>query len=424
MDLFGAAEKDMPLAWRLKPSALDEFIGQEHLLGTGRPLRQLIEKDRIISLILFGPPGSGKTAIAQVIARRTNSFFISLNAVTSGIKEIRDAVSSSRKGRTILFVDEIHRFNKTQQDALLPHVESGDIILIGASTHNPFFSLVPALASRSMIFQFNALSPKEIRTVLLRGVTDPRGLNDNALTIDDDALDYLTSLSDGDARRALNMLEISYLTLNRSEGEKRLTLSHVQDAVQKKTLYYDEDDHYDTISAFIKSMRGSDPDASIYWLTKMIEAGEDPLFLARRIVICAAEDVGNADPDALLVAVSALHALEKIGMPEGAIPLAQATLYIAAAPKSNASYMALNKAREHLKSGYVQDVPVHLRDSHYSGAKRLGAGSGYKYPHNYPDHYVSQAYMEKAEQFYFPTEQGFEKTMKTRIEKRRKQANG
>lgn len=424
MDLFGAAEKDMPLAWRLKPTNLDEFVGQRHLLGEGRPLRNLIEKDRIVSLILFGPPGTGKTAIAQIIARRTNSFFISLNAVTSGIKEIRDSVSASRKGRTILFIDEIHRFNKTQQDALLPHVESGDIVLIGASTHNPFFSLVPALASRSIIFQFDQLKPKEIHSILFRAINDPRGIADKELTADDDALDFIVSLSDGDARRALNMLELSYLTLVGTGERKHLTLAHVQDAVQTKTLYYDEDDHYDTISAFIKSMRGSDPDASIYWLAKMIESGEDPMFLARRIVICASEDVGNADPDALLIAVAALHAVEKIGMPEGAIPLAHATLYIACAPKSNAAYSALGNAREKIRSGYVEKVPAHLRDSHYSGAKRLGSGIGYKYPHNHPGHYVSQSYMQNYEQFYFPTEEGFEKTLRNRMEKRRKQADG
>lgn len=424
MDLFGSAEKDMPLAWRLKPTGLDELVGQEHLLGPGRPLRNLIEKDRIVSLILFGPPGTGKTAIAQIIARRTDSFFISLNAVTSGLKEIRDSVSASKKGRTILFVDEIHRFNKIQQDALLPHVESGDITLIGASTHNPFFSLVPALASRSIIFQLNPLKPREIRAIVLRAMDDPRGIPDKDVTMDDEALDFLVSLSDGDARRALNMLELSYLTLIGSGESKHLTLAHVQDAVQTKTLYYDEDDHYDTISAFIKSMRGTDPDAAIYWLTKMIESGEDPLFLARRIVICASEDVGNADPDALLIAVAALHAVEKIGMPECAIPLAQATLYIACAPKSNSSIEALGNARSKIRSGYIERVPAHLRDSHYSGAKRLGSGSGYKYPHDYPGHYVAQSYMQNAEQFYFPTEEGFEKALKNRIEKRRKLADG
>jgi putative ATPase len=420
VNLFGASEKDMPLAWRLRPEDLSEFTGQDHLLSGGKPLRELIDRDRIVSLIFYGPPGTGKTALAEIIAKRTRANFISLNAVTSGIKEIRDSLTTARHGKTILFIDEIHRFNRMQQDALLPHVESGEIILIGASTHNPFFALVPALASRSMIFQFNPLSPDEIRAIIDRALTDHKGINDPQLSVDKDAVEIITTLSDGDARRALNILELSYLTLSGSDREKRITLDHVQESIQRKSAYYDEDDHYDTISAFIKSMRGSDPDATIYWLSKMIDAGEDPMFIARRIVICASEDVGNADPDALNLAVSAMNALEKIGLPEGAIPLSQAALYIACAPKSNASYVALKEATNRIRHDAIQQVPVHLKDAHYKGAKRLGAGKGYKYPHDYEGHYVSQQYMLSPERFYRPSKEGFEKTISQMIEARRK----
>ncbi len=419
MDLFGATNKDRPLASRLRPGDLSEFVGQEHILSAGKPLRKLIEKDKIVSLIFYGPPGSGKTALAEIIAGRTNANFITLNAVTSGIKEIRDSLTTARHGKTILFVDEIHRFNRMQQDALLPHVESGEIILIGASTHNPFFSLVPALASRSMIFQFEPLSREEIGMVIDRAIEHPDGLNAPGLAMEDKAKDMITSLSDGDARKALNMLELSYLTAP-GEGTKVITLEHVQSSVQRKSSYYDEDDHYDTISAFIKSMRGSDPDASVYWLSKMIDSGEDPMFIARRIVICASEDVGNADPNALNVAVSAMQALEKIGLPEGAIPLAQATIYIACAPKSNASYVALKEATHSIRNSTTQEVPAHLRDASYKGAKRLGAGIGYVYPHDHEGHFVEQQYMMSPERFYRPSQEGFEKTISERIERRRK----
>ncbi|GBE31869.1 replication-associated recombination protein A [bacterium BMS3Bbin05] len=410
----------MPLAWRLRPVSLAEFTGQEHLLGEGKPLRKLIEKDRIVSLILYGPPGTGKTALAGIIAKKTRANFISLNAVTSGIKEIRDSLTTARHGKTILFIDEIHRFNRIQQDALLPHVESGEITLIGTSTHNPFFALVSALASRSMIFEFNPLRPEEIRTILNRAFSSPDGINDPDLAADDDAIGLITTLSDGDARRALNILEISCMTLPEGTGPGHLTLEHVQEAIQRKSAYYDEDDHYDTVSAFIKSMRGSDPDAAIYWLSKMIDAGEDPMFIARRIVICASEDVGNADPAALTVAVSAMNALEKTGLPEGAIPLAQAAIYIACAPKSNASYMALKEATDRIRNDYIQEVPGHLRDSHYTGAKRLNAGKGYKYPHDYDGHFISQKYMVKPERFYRPSGEGYEKTISEIMESRRK----
>ncbi len=410
----------MPLAWRLRPKNLSEFTGQEHLLGKGKSLRELIDKDRIVSLILFGPPGSGKTALAEIIANKTQANFISLNAVTSGVKEIRDSITTARHGKTILFIDEIHRFNRLQQDALLPHIESGEIIMIGASTHNPFFSLVPALASRSMIFEFKPLTPADIEVIIKRALTGPKGIHDEDLNIEDDALQFITTACDGDARKALNILELSYLTLEDTGGRKNLTLSHVREASQRKSAYYNEDDHYDTISAFIKSMRGSDPDATIYWLAKMIDSGEDPMFIARRIVICASEDVGNADPDALMLAVSAMTALEKIGLPEGAIPLSQAALYIACAPKSNASYVALKKATRELHENAIQEVPDHLKDASYKGAKRMGYGKGYKYPHDYEGHYVKQQYMLKPEIFYRPTQEGFEKILSERIEARRK----
>ena len=419
MDLFGAPKKEMPLAWRLRPSELSEFRGQEHLLAAGKPLRELIEKDRIVSLILYGPPGTGKTALAEIIAKRTRANFVSLNAVTSGVKEIRDSLTTARHGRTILFVDEIHRFNRMQQDALLPHVESGEILLIGASTHNPFFSLVPALASRSMIFQFNPLSPDDIRAILQRALSHPDGINDPDLSVDTEAIDFITTISDGDARRALNVLEVSCLTLG-DHHPRRLTLHHVQESIQRKSAYYGEDDHYDTISAFIKSMRGSDPDATIYWLAKMVDAGEDPMFIARRIVICASEDVGNADPSALGIAVSAMNAVEKIGLPEGAIPLAQAAIYVACAPKSNAAYMALREATDRIRNDSIQAVPEHLRDASYKGAKRLGAGKGYRYPHDYEGHYVEQQYMLKPERFYRPSREGYEIKIAQRIEARRK----
>lgn len=406
----------------MQPGSLDEFLGQPHLLALNKPLRKLIEADRIVSLILFGPPGSGKTALARIIAGRTRAAFITLNAVTAGVRDIRDAAHAAGKGRTILFVDEIHRFNKTQQDALLPHIESGELTLIGASTQNPFFSLVPALSSRSVIFQFKPLSPDDIRLLIRKALSDSRGLGDFGVSADEEALEFLTAASEGDARRALNILELSFLAAEAAPGGScRITSGLVREAIQNKALYYSEDDHYDTISAFIKSMRGSDPDASVYWLAKMVQSGEDPLFIARRIVICASEDVGNADPQALVVAMAAFHAVEKIGMPEGRIPLAQAAIYVAAAPKSNASYMAIGKAMEAVEKAPLQAVPDHLKDAHYQGAKRLGAGRGYLYPHNYPGHYIGQAYLPEHLSLYEPSSEGFEKLIKSRLTKRRTQ---
>ncbi len=405
----------------MQPEDFDDFLGQSHLLGINKPLRRLIEEDRIVSLIFYGPPGTGKTALAHIIAKKTRADFISINAVTSGIKDIREAVLFNRTEKKILFVDEIHRFNKTQQSALLPYVETGEIILIGASTQNPFFSLVPALSSRSLIFHFKPISEENIKKLLKSALTDKRGLGDYNISIEDQAIDFIGSVSEGDARRALNILELSFISSYDSvENMYIITLNHVKDILQNKTLYYDEDDHYDTISAFIKSMRGSDPDATVYWLSKMLESGEDPLFIARRIVIAASEDVGNADPNALVVAVSAMEALERIGMPEGRIILSQAAIYIATASKSNASYSAIDKAIEAIRNEPVQQVPDHLKDSHYAGAKRLGAGKGYLYPHNFDNHYVKQFYMNKHKSFYTPSSEGYEKIIKSRLQKRRR----
>ncbi len=425
MELFKTQRRISPLAWRMQPEDFDDFLGQSHLLGANRPLRRLIEEDKIVSLILYGPPGTGKTALAHIIAKKTRAEFISINAVTAGIKEIREAVSSIRSEKTILFVDEIHRFNKVQQDALLPYIETGDLTLIGASTQNPFFALVPALSSRSVIFQFSPIPKDDLKKLLTRALSDSRGLGEYHASIEGEAADFIASLSEGDARRALNILELAFLSLSGGpEGRRLITLGHVKEVLENKTLYYDEDDHYDTISAFIKSMRGSDPDAAVYWMAKMIESGEDPLFIARRIVICASEDVGNADPQALTVAVAAMHALERIGMPEGRLTLAQAAIYIASAPKSNASCTAIEKAIGEIRSQPVQHVPDHLKDSHYAGAKRLGAGKGYLYPHNYEGHYIKQDYMITHKSFYVPSNEGYEKVIKSRLQKRRSTTDG
>jgi putative ATPase len=419
LELFKTQRRTSPLAWRMQPEDFDDFLGQSHLLAAHKPLRRLIEEDKIVSLILYGPPGTGKTALAHIIAKKTRAEFISINAVTAGIKEIREAVLSIGSEKTILFVDEIHRFNKIQQDALLPYIETGELTLIGASTQNPFFALVPALSSRSVIFQFRPIPKDDLKRLVARALSDTKGLGDHHAAIEDEAIDFIASVSEGDARRALNILELAFLSSGDGEGGRVITLGHVKEVLENKTLYYDEDDHYDTISAFIKSMRGSDPDAAVYWMAKMIESGEDPLFIARRIVICASEDVGNADPQALAVAVSAMHALERIGMPEGRIPLSQAAIYVSTAPKSNASYTALEKAIEEIRTQPVQPVPDHLKDSSYTGAKRLGAGKGYLYPHSFGGHYIKQDYMRIHKSFYNPSSEGYEKIIKSRLQKRR-----
>ncbi len=417
---FFDLNKTTPLAWRMQPQTLEEFIGQAHILGCGGALREAIEKDSIVPLILYGPPGTGKTALVHIIARRTKALFIPLNAVISGISDIKEALKKAREAeRTILFIDEIHRFNKLQQDALLPDVERGNVILIGASTQNPFFSIIPALSSRSMIFQFYPLSRDEIKTLIQRALDDKeRGISSYNINLTPEAIDFIAETSEGDARRALNALELGTFIIASTHREK-YDLELAKEVLQKKSLYYNEDERYNTISAFIKSMRGSDPDASLYWLAKMIEAGEDPLYIARRIVICASEDVGNADPDALQVAVAAMKAVESIGMPEGRIPLSQAAIYVAMSPKSNASYLAIENAQTAVREERIADVPAHLKSANYSGAQRLGAGIGYKYPHSYDGHFVAQEYLPHKKRFFYPSGEGFEKIFKIRLHKRR-----
>jgi putative ATPase len=410
----------------MRPRDLSEFEGQEHILGPGRLLRRAIEttpKAWFMSLILYGPPGVGKTALAHLIAERSGARFVSLNAVTAGVADIRkvthDAAQARAEGgsRTILFIDELHRFTRVQQDALLPDVERGNITLIGASTSNPFFAIIPALSSRSQIFEFKPLGDEQIKTILLRALADKeRGLGRLAIDLSPEALEFIVARSNGDARRALNALELGALSTEpREDGAILYDLGTAEESIQKKALVYDEDEHYDTISAFIKSMRGSDPDAALYWMAKMIVAGEDPLFLARRIVIAASEDVGNADPRALFVAVSAYQAVERIGMPEGALPLAQAAVYVATAPKSNAAYLGIKEAMKDVEVGTLLPVPDHLKDAHYKGAARLGRGKGYKYPHDYPGHYTAQDYLPRKREYYRPTEQGEEKRIKERL---------
>jgi putative ATPase len=419
MELF-KSDRRAPLAWRMQPNSLDEFVGQTHLLGHGKSLREAIDRDSIVSLILYGPPGTGKTALAHIIAKKTRALFISLNAVTSGVADIKEAIKSAQKvSRAILFVDEIHRFNKLQQDALLPDVESGTVTLVGASTQNPFFSIIPALSSRSIIFQFYQLSEAEIRTLIERAVKDEeKGLGKLSIAIEPDAMDFIATSSEGDARKALNALEMGFFIMNSTE-RKTYDIKLAREVLQKKSLYYSEDEHYDTISAFIKSMRGGDPDAVLYWLAKMIEGGEDPLYIARRIIICAAEDVGNADPAALQTAVAAMHAVESVGMPEGRIPLAQAAIYIAMAPKSNASYKGIERALSNVREERLSPVPSHLKSTGYKGAARLGAGAGYKYPHDYKGNHVEQQYFTKNRNFFFPSEEGYEKVYRQRLRERR-----
>jgi len=406
----------------MRPSDLAEIIGQDHILSKGKPLRIIIEEDRIVSIIFYGPPGTGKTALAHIIAEKTESNFVEINAVTSGIKEIRNAISIARSGKTILFIDEIHRFNKIQQDALLPHIERGEIILIGASTENPFFALIPPLSSRTLIFQFYSLSDKDIRRILVNALSDERGLGRERIDIADDALDYIANVANGDGRKALNILELSFLAM-KNQDEVRIDKQWIKEAILDRTIYYDENEHYDTISAFIKSMRGSDPDATVYWLARMIEAGEDPLFIARRIIICASEDVGNADPQALNIAVSAFLSVERIGMPEGKIPLAQAAIYVSTSPKSNSCYAAIESAIASVRNEQLQPVPDHLKDSHYSGAKKLGI-KGYNYPHDYPGHFVKQDYLQRQKVFYRPSSEGFEREINKRLQGRRQDNHG
>jgi putative ATPase len=389
---------------------MEEYAGQSHILGPGKLLRRAIEADRITSVILYGPPGTGKTALARIIAARTKAHFEWLNAATIGLDEIRKVIQQAKIRKqngalTIVFLDEIHRFNKLQQDALLPDVEEGNITLISATVENPFFYVNSALLSRSQIFELKPLSEEDILNILQKALTDrERGLGNLSLSIDDDALKHIARMSDGDARKALSALEIASLTTQHDEsGRIRITIEIAEESIQKKVVVYDKkgEQHYDTISAFIKSMRGSDADAAVYYLAKMIYAGEDPRFIARRIVICASEDVGNADPMALVLAVSVLRAVEFVGMPEGRIPLSQAAIYISKAPKSNASYKAIEAAMKDVATEEIIEVPDHLKDSHYQGAKELGHGTGYKYPHNHGG-YVEQEYLKKKKKYYNP----------------------
>jgi putative ATPase len=416
-----------PLAARMRPRSLDDYIGQSHILGPGQLLRRAIEADRIQSLIFYGPPGTGKTSLAQIIARRTHNKFERLSGVESNVADMRRVLAGavnrfSNTGQaTILFIDEIHRFNKAQQDVLLPDVEAGTVRLIGATTHNPFFFVNSPLVSRSQIFELRPLSQEELIIVLQRALSDPeRGLGHLKVQWSIEALQHLAKVSDGDARKALNALEIATLTTApAANGFVHIDLAAAEQSIQKKAVVYDGDGdaHYDTISAFIKSMRGSDPDATMYWLAKMIHAGEDPRFITRRIVICAAEDVGLADPMALMLANAAHQAAEFIGWPEARIAVAEAALYIATANKSNTAMTAIDAALADVRSGRTLSVPEHLRDAHYQGAERLGHGAGYQYAHDHPGHFVAQDYLGAEKRYYEPSDQGAEMKIKERVAK-------
>lgn len=434
MDLFdymreNTLEQEAPLASRLRPRTLEEIVGQQHILGKDKLLYRAIKADKLSSLIFYGPPGTGKTTIARVIANTTKASFTQLNATVAGKKDMEAVVSQAKDNlgmygrKTILFVDEIHRFNKGQQDYLLPFVEDGTVILIGATTENPYFEVNGALISRSVVFELKALELAEVKTLIHRAVYDvERGMGAYKAEITEEAADFLADLAGGDARSALNAVELGTLTTEKSEdGKIHLTKEVISECIQKRVVRYDKtgDNHYDTISAFIKSMRGSDPDAAVYYLAKMIYAGEDERFIARRIMICASEDVGNADPMALTVAVSAAQAVERIGFPEAQIILAQAAAYVACAPKSNSAVNAIGKAMESVKSRQT-NVPPHLQDSHYPGAKKLGHGIGYKYAHDYPNHYVEQQYLPseiEGEVFYEPSENGYEQVIREYFQK-------
>lgn len=431
IDLFEekkAVSKDQPLAVRMRPQTLDEFIGQEHILGKGKLLRRAIEADRLSSLILFGPPGCGKTSLAWCIASVTKSHYICINATTSNVEELRRSINTAKLrkrstgAKTILFIDEIHRFNKAQQDVLLPDIEEGNPILIGATVHNPYFSIAAPLVSRSVVCELKALKEKEILEILASAIKNKeRGLGNLKIKADKKALNFLGKACEGDARRALNALEVGALTTQKSkEGSIDFDLGVAEESIQKKAVVYDrdEDQHYDTASAFIKSMRGSDPDAAVYWMAKMLYAGEDPRFIARRICILAAEDVGNADPLALVLANAALQISEFVGMPEARIPLAQACIYVSCAPKSNASYLAIDKALSDIENKKVQEVPDHLKDATGDG-DALGHGKDYKYAHDFPGHFVDQAYTRRKVKYYEPTDIGHEAKMKQRLEKLR-----
>ena len=438
MDLFDymrekTQEQESTLASRMRPQTLEEVVGQQHIIGKDKLLYRAIKADKLGSIIFYGPPGTGKTTLAKVIAHTTSAEFKQINATVAGKKDMEQVVNEAKellgmyRKKTILFIDEIHRFNKGQQDYLLPFVEDGTITLIGATTENPYFEVNGALISRSSVFELKSLEKEDIRTLLKRAVYDEnKGMGSFHAEIDEDALEFLADVSGGDARSALNAIELGVLTTERSEdGKIHITLDVASECIQKRVVRYDKggDNHYDTISAFIKSMRGSDPDAAVYYLAKMLYAGEDIKFIARRIMICAAEDVGNADPVALTVAVSAAQAVERIGMPEAQIILSQAVLYVATAPKSNSAVNAIFAANENVRQ-YKTTVPSHLQDAHYKGSKNLGHGIGYKYAHDYPNHYVEQQYLPdeiKNARFYEPGDLGYEKQIKEHLQKLREQ---
>ena len=435
MDLFEYMkttnlEKESPLAARLRPTTLEEVVGQSHIIGKDKLLYRAIKADKISSIIFYGPPGTGKTTLAKVIANTTSAEFTQINATVAGKKDMEDVISKAKDTlamygrRTILFIDEIHRFNKGQQDYLLPFVEDGTIILIGATTENPYFEVNGALISRSIIFELKPLEKEDIKTLLKRAVYDKeKGMGSYEAEIDEEALEFLADLSGGDARHALNAIELGIMTTERSaDGKIHITVEVAQECIQKRRVRYDKtgDTHYDTISAFIKSMRGSDPDAAVYYLAKMLYAGEDVTFIARRIMICASEDVGNADPNALVVAVSAAQAVERIGMPEAQIILSHAAIYVACAPKSNAACEAIFAANEEIRKSGNLPIPTHLQDAHYKGAAKLGHGTGYKYAHDYPNHYVEQQYLPyelTGKKFYEPSWNGYEEKIRNHMKK-------
>ena len=434
MDLFdymraNTMEKESPLASRMRPTTLDEVVGQKHIIGKDKLLYRAIKADKLVSVIFYGPPGTGKTTLAKVIANTTSARFEQINATVAGKKDMEEIVKNAKDSigmygqKTILFVDEIHRFNKSQQDYLLPFVEDGTITLIGATTENPYFEVNNALLSRSRIFELKPLEKQDIRELVMRAVYDTKkGMGTYGADITDEAADFLADVANGDARAALNAVELGILTTDKSDdGKIHITIDVAAECIQKRVVRYDHDgdNHYDTISAFIKSMRGSDPDAAVYYLARMLYAGEDVKFIARRIMICASEDVGNADPNALVVAVSAAQAVERIGMPESQIILSQAAAYVATAPKSNAAYMGIAKAMKTVADTRTMPVPAHLQDRHYKGAEKLGHGLGYKYAHDYPNHYVTQQYLPdgvEGMRFYEPSENGYEKKIREHME--------
>jgi len=436
MNLFAATEENnrqraRPLAARMRPRTLDEFVGQGHMLDEGRLLRRMLDADRLGSLIFYGPPGTGKTSLAELIAKQTRRRFRRLNATMAGVKDVREILAEAERelsvdGRqTVVFIDELHRFSRPQQDILLPDVENGTISLIGATTANPFFSLVAPLISRSQVFEFRELQSEDLLDVMRRALTETdRGLAEFNVAVSEEALRFIAELSDGDARRALTALEIAVLSV--AESTREVDTDVARESMQKRVVRFDPtgDDHYDVASAFIKSIRGSDPDAALYWLARQLEAGEDPRFVARRLVIAASEDVGNADPQALLVATAAFHATEVIGMPECRINLSQATTYLACAPKSNAACTAIDAAFEDVRNNSILPVPMHLRDGHYKGAARLGHGEGYRYPHDEDEGWVEQDYLGAPKEYYHPTDRGHEAVFRERLnELRQRRAN-